>query len=157
MTRLSVQRPWIIKIHFINHHVELAIKEAIAETEFSKVDDFYYCTTFLLKNSGKIKSKIKSAAHVLNIQHYQLPKLAGTRFFGHQRASFKCLSDAWPAKKLAFKNIADPKTRQETKTKVKGLLKKLNLYCFMSLVACYLDILEIVTPISELLEVEHPL
>ena len=42
MTRLSVQRPWMIKIHFVNHRIELAIKEAIVETEFSKVNDFYY-------------------------------------------------------------------------------------------------------------------
>ena len=156
MTRLSVQRPWVIKIHCTNHRVELAIKQALAETEFYKMDDFYYSTTFLLKNSGKIKSEIKSAAHALNIQHYQLPKLTGTRFVGHRRAAFKCLLDTWPAMKLAFENIiADPKTRQETKAKVKGLLKKLNLYCFMSLVTCYLDILEIVTPISKLFEAER--
>ena len=93
MTWLSVHRPWMIKIHYVNHRVELAIKEAIAETEFSKVDDFYYSTTFLLKNSGKMKSEIKSAAHTLNIQHYQLPKLAGTRFVGHRKAAFKCLLD----------------------------------------------------------------
>ena len=73
MTRLLVQQPWMIKIHCVNHRVELAIKEAIVETEFSKVNDFYYPTTFLLKNSGKIKSEINSAAHALNIQHYQLP------------------------------------------------------------------------------------
>ena len=146
----------MIKIHCVNHFVEFAIKEALAETEFSKVEDFYYSKTFLLKNSGKIISKIKSAANVLNIQHYQLPKLTGTRFVGHQRAAFKCLLDTWPAMKLAFENIiADPKTRQETKTKVKGLLKKLNLYRFMSLVTCYLDILEIVTPISKLFEAER--
>ena len=46
MTRLLVQRPCQFKIHCINHHVELAIKEAIAETEFSKVDDFHYSTIF---------------------------------------------------------------------------------------------------------------
>ena len=156
MTRLSVQRPGMIKIHCVNHRVELAVKETVAEREFSKVDDFYYSTTFLLKNSGKIKSEIKSAAHALNIQHYQLPKLTGTRFVGHRRAAFKCLLDTWPAMKLAFENIiADPKTRQETKAKVKGLLKKLNLYRFMSLVTCYLDILEIVTPISKLFEAER--
>ena len=56
--------------------------------------------------------------------------------------------------KLAFENIiADPKTRQETKTEVKGLLKKLILYYYMSLVTCYLNILEIITPISKPFEV----
>ena len=101
MTRLSVQQAWMI--HCVNHRVELPIKEALAETEFSKVDDFYYSTTFLLKNSGKIKSKIKSAVQVLNIQHYQLPKLTGTRFVGHQREAFTRLLDTWPSMKLALK------------------------------------------------------
>ena len=32
MTWLSVHRPWMIKIHCVNHRVEWAIKEAIAET-----------------------------------------------------------------------------------------------------------------------------
>ena len=82
--------------------------------------------------------------------------MTGTKFVGHRRGAFECLLDTWPAVKLAFENIiADPKTRQETKTKVKGLLKKLNSNRFMSLVTCYLDIVEIVTPISKLFEVEH--
>ena len=38
---------------------------------------------------------------------------------------------------------------------MKGLLKKLNSYHAMSLVTCYLDILEIVTPISKLFEAER--
>ena len=65
----EVVNSWMTKIHCVNLHTELAVKEAIAETEFSKVDDFYYSTKALLRNSGKIKSEIKFAAHVLNIQH----------------------------------------------------------------------------------------
>ena len=113
-------------------------------------------TTLLLKSSGKIKSENKSTAYVLNILHYQLPKLTGTTFVGHRRAAFKCLLDTWPTMKLAFENvIADTKTRQETKPKLKGLLKKLNSYRFTSLVICYLDILEIITLISKLFETER--
>ena len=55
------------------------------------------------------------------------------------------LASCWPAMKLAFENIIE----------VKGLLKKFNSYRFMSLVTCYLDILEIVTPISKLFEAER--
>ena len=39
--RLSVKQPWMIKIHCVNHGVELTVK-AIVETEFSKKDDFCY-------------------------------------------------------------------------------------------------------------------
>ena len=49
----EVVNSWMIKIHCVNLHTELAVKGAIAETEFSKVDD-YYSTKVLLKNSGKI-------------------------------------------------------------------------------------------------------
>ena len=87
---------------------------------------------FFAQDFWQNKIRNKSAAHTLNIQHYQLSKLTGTRFVGHRRAAFKCLLDTWPAMKLAFENIADPKTRQETKTKVKGLLKKLDSYRFVS-------------------------
>ena len=62
MTRLAVDRPWLVKIHCIIHRVELAVKDAIKLTDFTQVDDFYYGTTFLLKNSGKIKSEIQQAA-----------------------------------------------------------------------------------------------
>ena len=47
----------MIKLHCDNHPIELAVNEAIAKTEFSKVDDIYY-STFLLKNSLKIKSTL---------------------------------------------------------------------------------------------------
>ena len=75
------------------------VKEAIAETEFSKMDNFCYSTTFLSKNFRKIKSEIKSTAQNLNIQHYQRPKLTATRFAGHWSATFKCLLEICPAMK----------------------------------------------------------
>ena len=41
MTRLGEDRPWLIKIHCANHRIELAVKDAIKETDFCQADEFY--------------------------------------------------------------------------------------------------------------------
>lgn len=62
MTRLSENRPWLIKMHCTNHHIELAVTDAFKNSDFTTVDDFYIDIHLFLKNSGKIKSEIKAAA-----------------------------------------------------------------------------------------------
>lgn len=62
-------------------------------------------------------------AVALGIQHYTLPKMTGTRFVRHRREAFEVLLNLWPAFISASQNVsADPKTRDETKGKVIGLL-----------------------------------
>ena len=62
----------------------------------------------------------------------------------------------WPAIDIALENVAsDPKTRQETKAKVRGFLQNnLRSHRFLCLVCTYLDILEILSPISKIFEWE---
>ena len=135
MTRLSTERPWLIKIHCSNHRIELAMKDAIKNSAFQKVDEFYINVYNLLKNSGKIKSEIKVACEALNIQGYTLSKLIGPRFIGHRRSAFKKLLSIWPAIQAAFENVAtDNKTKTETRAKVQGYLKKIRSYEFLSCV-----------------------
>ena len=138
MTRLGEDRPWLIKIHCANHRIELAVKDAIKETDFCQADEFYIGTYNLLKNSGKIKSEIKAATQALNIQHYTLTKLTGTRFVGHRRTAYTRLLSLWPAITLAYENVvADHKTKAEVRAKVIGYLKKLKSYSFLCLVCFY--------------------
>ena len=118
MTRLSENRPWLIKIHCTNHRIELAVKDAIKNTNFVDVDHFYIGNFNLLKNSGKIKSEIRAATEALNIQHYTLSKLTGTRFVGHRRTAYQRLLTLWPAITTAYENVvADDATTAETRAK----------------------------------------
>ena len=105
---------------------------------------FYITNYFILRNSGKIKSEIRSAATVLNIQHYTLSKLTGTRFVGYRRNAFRRLLDMWPAITLAYENVvADNKTLAKTKAKVSGQLRKFKSYDILCKTCTYLDLLEI--------------
>ena len=153
MTRFASDREWLVKIHCINHRVELAVKDAFTGSVFKEIDDFYSSNYYLLRGSGKIKTELKLAADVLEIQHYSLPKMTGTRFIGHRRRALTTLLNMWPAFDMAYENIkADPKTRNETKAKVTGLLKKFKNYRFLVLSCVYLDLLEQTTPVSKIFE-----
>ena len=155
LTRLDEGRGWLIKIHCANHRIELAIKDAFKDSIFTEVDNTYITLYNLLKNSGKIKSEVKSAAEALNIEHYTLPKLTGTRFVGHRVTAYKVMLDMWPALLTALQNVeADGKTKSDVRAKVSGLAKKLKSYNLLCKTCFYLDLLEAVRPTSKIFEGE---
>lgn len=156
MTRFASERNWLVSIHCINHRVELAVKDALTETRFKEIDEFYQSNFNLLKNSGKIKSEIKMASEAQAIQHYTLPKMSGTRFIGHRRKALRVLLDLWPSFIMAYENvISDEKTIPETRAKVIGLLKKFKNFGILTLTCLYLDILEKTVPMSKVFEGER--
>ena len=78
MKRMADERAWLVKIHCANHHVELAVKEAIINSKFKTVDDTCIIIFGLLKNSGKIKGIIQEACKSKNVQHFTLSEITGT-------------------------------------------------------------------------------
>ena len=62
----------------------------------------------------------------------------------------------WKPLTTAFENIvADKKTTAPVRTKVQRILKKLQSYCFLCLVCCYLAVLELIAPASKMIEEEE--
>jgi len=155
LKRLDDDRGWLIKIHCANHRIELALKDAFKESSFSVIDQTYMALYSLCKNSGKIKSEIKAAAEARGIEFYVLTKLSGTRFVGHRINAFKALINTYPAVITALENvIADSKTKQDVRGKVKGLLKKFLSHDFLIKLCFYLDLLEAVRHASKIFEDE---
>lgn len=158
LTKMSVERPWLIVIHCMNHRIELAIKDMVKSTnQYEECDNFYKSIYYLFRNSGKLKSETKEACQALNITFYELPKIHGTRFVNHRRKGFKALLHDWPALITCFTNALsrDYGSRPETKAKIKGVLKKLKDYKMLCRVACYLDILESISPLSLIFEKKY--
>ena len=56
-------RPWLVKIHCVNHRTELAMKDAFENSAFNTVDKFYIGNFNLLRNSDAIKSDIQNTNH----------------------------------------------------------------------------------------------
>ena len=94
MTRMKRdRRDWLVSIPFLNHRIELVIKDSFDESPFSTVDKLYITLFNLFKNSGAIKSDVRQAAEVLEINVYTLPKLTGTRFVSHCKRAITGLLD----------------------------------------------------------------
>ena len=87
------RRDWLVPIPFLNHRIELVIKDSFEESPFSTVDKLYITLFNLFKNSGAIKSDVRQAAEVLEISVYTLPKLTGTRFVSHCKQAITGLLD----------------------------------------------------------------
>lgn len=153
LSQLSFDRPWLLKIHCINHRIELTVKTALSNRALEEVDEFYRANFYLLRNSGKIKQMTIEGATTIGITYYNLPKIHGTRFIGHRRRGFTSLLEVWPAFVMAYESFcADKNNKSATRAKVKGLLKKFHSYDVLVIVETYLDLLEIIVPTSKVFE-----
>ena len=151
LTQLKKDRMWLIKIHCVNHRLELAIKDAVKDISQSKECERFYISIFnLFRNSGKLKCAVKKAAEALNITYYTLPKIFGTRFISHRRRGFTKLLHNWPSLIVGFDN--DLNTKADMRAKLSGISKRLNDYRLLCIVYSYLDILEKLPPLSLIFE-----
>ena len=67
-------RPSMIKFHCANHRIELAVKDVLKDSAFSEVDKQYLAIFNLMKNSGAVKSDVKSAAKPLTYHVIPCPR-----------------------------------------------------------------------------------
>ena len=135
--------------------MELSVKDAFEQSTLTSILDPLYTSICTLKNSGKLKNKVKSACEALNIKHYILSKLTGTRFIGHRITSFTSLLNVWPALVEMLGNVvADSKTTSSVRAKASGIWNKLKSYTVLCNVCSYLHLLDAVLPISKIFEGE---
>ena len=109
-----------------------------------------------MRNSGKLKEIIREAAATIGITFYNLPKIHGTRFIGHQRRGLTSLLGTWPAIIMHYESYAtDNQNIAAIREKVTNLLKKLHSYDFLVLVETYLYLLEVIVPVSKIFEISE--
>ena len=66
LVQLQRSRPWLLKIHWINHRIELAVKSAFDVPMLKAVDEFY-TTNYYLSMSGSNSSVERTFSFVTNI------------------------------------------------------------------------------------------
>ena len=92
LTQLAHEWPWLVTVHFVNHRLELAMKDTISQIiDYQECDRFYTTIFYLFKNSRKLKALAEIAAEALNITRYCLLKLNGTRLVGLRHRALKKL------------------------------------------------------------------
>ena len=150
LTQMKDEREWLILIHCFNHRIELGLKAAfLSNPVFDEVEEFYIMIFYYLKNSGAVKAEVKQACESLDITHYTLPKIHGTRFVSHQR-----YIHLWPALITYFENSKATATASTKKAKIEGYLRKLISSRMSFTFAVVQDILEKLVPASKVFEGE---
>ena len=126
------------------------MKSAFLYLLLDNVDEFYKSNFYLLRNSGKLTEMIQEAAATIRM-FYNLLKIDGTRFIGHQRRGLLILLQTWPVIIMVYERYtADNQNVAATRAKVTGLLKKFHSYDILVTMETYLDLLEVVLPVSKI-------
>ena len=148
LVKMEETRPWLVKLHCVNHRAELAVKSVFESSSPCKeIDILYEGIRNLLKNSGRLKSELRSACDSLNITYYSLQKLHGTRFQHQRRRGFQRFIHMWIPLAVTFENaLAQPSKNYtaDTRAKLSGYLKKLRRYDLMCVLSTYYDVLNVV-------------
>lgn len=154
LTQLQDERPWMLKIHCVNHRIELSVKDAMDTAYFKEAEKFYTSNYYLLRNSGSLKSKLKASAEALNITYYPLTKAHGTRFVGHRKKAYTRFIHMWPTFITTYEDASITTKDAQTRAKIKGLLKKFKDAKELLRVCSALEVLEMVSASSKIFEGE---
>ncbi|KAL5016137.1 hypothetical protein ScPMuIL_005726 [Solemya velum] len=147
-------RPWLLGIHCISHRVELALKDSISQT-FGDVKDFMTTVYYLFKQSGKFKRHFQATASAFNVHCLNFPKVHGTRFINHMRRGITHLLNNWVVLIHAIENSLANSKERAVSAKLRGLLKKLKDFSFLSKCCLYKDVLEACSVLSLQFEKEN--
>ena len=129
-----------------------SIKEATNVKYFKKAESFYWLNFYLLKNSGPLKASLKQACEALGITYYNLPKCHGTQFVNHRKCGFSKFIHLWPAFITTYQNASITTPNAKTRAKISGLFKKFTDVRELLQVEVFLDILELISISSLVLE-----
>ena len=129
-----------------------SIKEATNVKYFKKAESFYWLNFYLLKNSGPLKASLKQTCEALGITYYNLPECHGTQFVNHRKCGFSKFIHLWPAFITTYQDASITTPNAKTRAKILGLLKKFTDVRELLQVEVFLDILELVSVSSLVLE-----
>ena len=132
LTQMEETRDWLLKIHCVNHRIELAAKKVASESVYAEVETLYLYIYFFLRNSGRFKSECHKMAEAFEVDYKELPKIHGTRFLGHKRMGISHLVLNWPIFRTTCENavafVGQRSYQAQTKANINGMLKQFQDY-----------------------------
>ena len=126
--------PWIVVFWCLAHRLELSLKDALANTFFSTIDDMLMRVYYLYEKSPKKCVELAEVVDELRqcLEDGDMPnrgnrplRACGTRFVAHKVAALGCLIDRYGAY-LAHLTalIEDPHVKSVDREKLRGYVRK---------------------------------
>ena len=126
--------PWIVVFWCLAHRLELSLKDALANTFFSMIDDMLMCVYYLYEKSPKKCVELAEVVDELRqcLEDGDMPnrgnrplRASGTHFVAHKMAALGRLID-WYGAYLAHLTalIEDPRVKSVDREKLRGYARK---------------------------------
>ena len=114
--------PWLFAIHCLNHHLELAAKDAFAKSYMDDV--FIMLMNLYYQKSPKRLHELKEMGHILEESVKKPEKAHGTRWQQHKSTLLKSLILGYPVICACLESLAvDSAVKPADKATFQGLLE----------------------------------
>nr|XP_047132626.1 zinc finger protein 862-like [Hydra vulgaris] len=154
-TILRERSPWLVFVWCVAHRLELAIADALKDTEFDLVDEIILRSYCLYQKAPKKLRQLRELYTVLKdgmdtLDESCKPKKAsGTRWISYKVNAMKSFLDKWGLYITHLEQLAeDPSILAPDKAKMKGYLLKWKKGKIPLLFAFFIDLLEIPSILS---------
>lgn len=127
--------PWIVLFWCLAHCLEIALKDALANTFFSSVDELLLRLYYLYEKSGKKCRELEYVVQALKqcLESSEMPstggnrplRACGTRFIAHKVAALSRIVDRFGAYLSHLQTlIEDPSTKGADKARLTGYVRR---------------------------------
>jgi len=148
--RLKEKFPIIFSWHCINHRLELAVNDVLKDITATYHFKYFLDTLYsLYSRSPKNQNELKLHCESLNEIFLKIGRVLDVRWVASSYRTVKVVWKMYPALYKHFKEASEDKYRdQKTRSKYKGLCKRLESLQFLSDLALMCDVLSELSQLS---------
>ena len=130
---LRQEMPWLVAVHCLNHRLELAVKNAFANTYMDEVSSMLTNLYYVYENSPKRLRELKTLADILEEAVRKPEKAHGTRWLQHKSRAVRSLLLGYPVICAHLESMASEESsvKAADKARFKGYLTKLTSFKFV--------------------------
>lgn len=159
---LQEKSPWLVFVWCMAHRLELALSDALKNTQFDDVDNMLLRMFYMYHKAPKKLRELKEI-HELYKESMTFdeggikpPKASGTRWISHKLKAMKTCLDKWGIYIQHLESLCEDKTiKSQDRAKLKGYLQQWRKSKMPILLAFFIDLLEIPSRLSLALQKEE--
>ena len=96
-TLLKQELPWPVAIHCMNHHLELAVKDALSSSYFDEVTSMLVSLHSVYQRSPKRLRELRDLAEIMEERIRKPDRAKGTRWAQHKSQVLKSFLLGYPS------------------------------------------------------------
>ncbi|XP_069477621.1 zinc finger protein 862-like [Ambystoma mexicanum] len=140
--------PFLISVHCLSHHLEMAVRDMFKDTEFESIMDMLQSLHSFYQSNPNRLSELKPLAEIMEETFTKSEKVNGTRWVQHRNRACKALLQLFPLIVSHLEGMADEKSENTfEKSRHQACLGTLKSLKFVLHLLLFIEVLD---PISKL-------